>query len=301
MRRVGWHPVPVLFSTGCFLSGLTAGSPVLLQRRSIICAKGGRAEIFTVCSYCHRVTGEHEPFHSYLLSHVICPACLTTADINSEIPFVEESVDFFRRLSGSAMQGDYSSCESLLNEGLELGLRSSDLMITALSGVLNDVGNKWEAGEITDADERRVTKWCVAFLNQLPALENPRYELDIVGIPADKNTHNVGSKIAEYIARERGFSIEILPKKLDVESLFQFLEARSAKHLVISCALPTMISSSLQTASELKRKGYAGEVLLTGAAVRRAPELSKSFAVSCASTIWEILLIVSQKKREHSV
>lgn len=256
--------------------------------------------MFTVCSYCHAVTGEVEPYYQFLLSHGICSNCAQSVDTHGEIPFDPASADYFRRLVDAAMMGDQSNCQDMLEEGIALGFKSSDLLMMALSGVLNDVGKRWEAGEITHFDEQRATSWCLALLNQLPELENPHEQLDIVGMAGSKNAHNVGLKLAEYAVRERGFSIENLPGDTDVDNTLQFLQSRGAQHFVISCALPTMIDAAMEKIARLRQGGYAGKIVLTGAAIRRMPNPGGRLGVTCANTIWEILDMLSTSRAPHS-
>lgn len=257
-------------------------------------ARRAGADLFTVCSYCHAVTGEVEPYHQFLLSHGICASCVRSANAHGDIPFDSTASDFFRRLLDAAMTGDQGNCQVMLEEGIALGLRSSDLLVVALSGVLNDVGTRWEAGEITHFDEQRATSWCLALLGRLPVLENPHEQLDIVGMASLKNAHNVGLKLAEYAVRERGFSIESLPEDTDEDSILRFLQARGAKLFVISCALPTAVGAAIEKIARLHHGGYAGKVVLTGAAIRRMPDPGRSLGVTCAKTIWEILDMLSR-------
>lgn len=252
--------------------------------------------MFTVCSYCQTVTGEIAPYEKFLLSHVICARCARSADAHGEIPFDKASIDFVRRLLDAAMEGDQRSCQTMLDEGLALGFRSSDLLMMSLSGVLNDVGHKWEAGEITHFDEQRATSWCVALLEQLPALANPHDQLDIVCMAASRNSHNVGTKLAEYAVREHGFSIETVPEDTDTDAVLRILQARGAKHFVISCALPTTIEAELEKAARLRRAGYTGRIVVTGAAIRRIPMTDWSDDVTFAKTMWEIIEMLAESR-----
>ena len=206
-----------------------------------------------------------------------------------ELPIDERSVEFFRNLLTVADQGDLTTCQTMLEKGKSLGLRTSDLVITALSSILNDVGSRWEAGAITDADERRVTRWCLAFLEQVPLPSSGSDQLDLVAMAATNNIHNVGLKLAEYVIRERGLGIEILPNGSSMDEIFQKLQSSRARHFVISCALPTMIQEALDVFAELSRRGYGGSMVLTGACVRRMQSLHDLDHVQCVNTVWEMI------------
>lgn len=242
------------------------------------------------------MTGESPPFHEFEFSHGICTNCVESAKAHGRIPIDQEVVDYFRRLRGIALNGDLSTCQAALDEGIALGLSPTDLVVTALSGVLNDVGRKWESGEIHHTDEQRATRWCLALLGRLPSHRPSSDALDVVGMLGAGNSHNVGLKLAENVVREAGFTIETLPPDTDPDDILSFLEARHAGHFVISCALPTMIEGAVNTFERLKRQGYTGKMMLTGAAVRRMQDRHLEFNVLCVYTIWELLDILSYYK-----
>jgi methanogenic corrinoid protein MtbC1 len=158
------------------------------------------------CAYCQTYMDEVAPFDNYALTHSICRDCLRRGVVRdpTHVAGIRPIVAYYDALRRAAGDGDVARAGELLDQGLGLGLRPTDLALGILQPLLHRIGTEWAAGRATVAEEHRFTAFCTAMIALLfdrrremahcRGSANPHALL----VPADGNYHVLGTLFVEF-------------------------------------------------------------------------------------------------------
>jgi methanogenic corrinoid protein MtbC1 len=222
------------------------------------------------CSYCQQFLREKPPLTDFSISHGLCATCATRIDAGEPVlPHGRALVDFYRDMFTAASAGDVGTCARFARRGAELGMRGIDLLLGLVQPVLEEIGRKWENGEIGFADEHRFTGWCRELLCELrppPVAAGP---LQLLIVPAPGNDHDLGPRVAAFALAAHGLRVAAECAELAAADVLALARGRQPAWLGISCAQPADVARAREVASQLHAGGFAGRVVIGGQALRR--------------------------------
>lgn len=223
------------------------------------------------CAYCQSLIREVEPLTGFDISHGICARCHARLEADPSFAGDDRSIaEFYRALFAAACKADRRACADLVRRAREMGLRPAEVMLGLVQPALVEIGEKWELGEATVADEHEFTAWCEAMLALFEVETGPEEEdLDILIVPAPGNRHYLGPRIAEQALLAAGIRARCIVPELPIDDLVLRIARHRPSWIGFSCALPPMIERSLDVAAKLVERGFSGRFLLSGQALRR--------------------------------
>lgn len=101
----------------------------------------------------------------------------------------------FELLEKAGRGGSLDACEQVINETLDFGLKPSEIIVGILHPALYHIGELWERGEITVADEHRFTAFALGLIDRLRFAEPPADETLIILANHPESMHDVGLSI----------------------------------------------------------------------------------------------------------
>jgi len=236
------------------------------------------------CAYCQRVIREVAPLTGFDISHGICARCQARLEIDPSFSGDDRSViEFYRALFTAACKADRRACAELVRRAHNMGLRPADVMLGVMQPALVEIGEKWEQGQATVADEHEFTSWCDAMLALFEVEALPEEGLDLLIVPAPGNLHCLGPRIAEQVLLGAGVPARCIVPELPVDDLVLRIERHRPSWIGFSCAMPRMVQPSLDVAARLADRGFPGRFMLSGQAFRRFPYVhcDESLATVC--------------------
>lgn len=217
--------------------------------------------------------GERPPLADYMITHSMCDTCHGEVDAEADLPPAHTArVTFYRALFTAAYKGDRQACRDLAAEGLALGVAPGDLLVGLVQPLLVEVGDRWERGLITVADEHRMSHWCAEMCAALPVPSQSEGPTALLLVPARGNDHVLGLRIAEYALRDLGFRCEAFVPNLPSEEIASLAQTTRARCIGFSCARQVDVDAALEQLRELRQLGCMAPIVFSGQAFRRGPE-----------------------------
>jgi methanogenic corrinoid protein MtbC1 len=245
------------------------------------------------CSYCQHLIREVPPYTSYEISHGACSACAARFMAGVDMSADDEvALRYYRALFAAAFDGDTATCVALAAQGIEGGFGGPELLIGILQPALEEIGARWERGEVSVEDEHRFTAYCEAMVETIGVLPEPSGPLDILIVQAPGNRHEVGPRLAERVLLSRGVSARAIARELERDELIRLVERYSPAWLGISCALPQAIDGAIELTSMLRASGFTGGVMISGQAVRRNLDLPAPPGIELCRTLDEAAALI---------
>lgn len=220
------------------------------------------------CAYCQHLQGEVEPLASYEVTHGICAACMPLFDAAPQAGVLRVRALLFELVT-AARSGEASRCEPFLARAAAEGLRPSEILVGVVQPALVRIGEQWERGEITVADEHRFTAFCTRAVELLPATP-------LAGPPAvlltaqEGNAHDLGIRILQRVAHEHGVPCEVIWPGIPGEELVAICRARAIGLAGISVSMPDKAPAAIALYQRLREVAPDTRVVLGGQAFRRA-------------------------------
>jgi excisionase family DNA binding protein len=140
--------------------------------------------------------------------------------------------DYAQRLQDRLLAGDEPGAWSILESALTSGLEPAELYLEALGPALTRIGDDWEAGRITVAEEHRASTLALRLIGRL----GPRFSRrgrkrgTVVLGAAPEDHHGVPVALAADLLRGAGFSVVDLGADTPVRSFVD--AARAADRLI---------------------------------------------------------------------
>lgn len=178
--------------------------------------------------------------------------------------------DGTKRLAGRMVAGDEAGAWSVVESALSSGVEPADVYLDLLVPALRQVGDGWEAGVLTVADEHRATGVAQRLVGRLGprfARRGRKRGTVVLGVPAG-DPHALPSAILADLLRGVGFDALDIGADAPAESFVD--TARQANRLVALMIGPTTGAASQvrRTVRAIRAAGIAVPVLVGGAAVR---------------------------------
>ena len=207
--------------------------------------------MFRWCAYCQHLIGESEPLASYELTHGCCPSCEKAFDSYAVTPRILEAKRLFGALLKAGRSGDEGELELFIAQAARAGLRGSDILVGVVQPALYEIGALWERGEVTVALEHRFSVFCRKVLERMRLPQRPEAGAGarILLALAPDNRHDLGVRVLERLALEKGVSCLVLPTGTGASEIVSAAVREKPALVGLSMAL----SSSMAGVSELIR------------------------------------------------
>lgn len=228
--------------------------------------------MFRWCSYCQRLMGESEPLDDYRLSHGICAACEPgLAAGHQPAPESLHASHLLSKLMATLARQEEGQLERFLEMAGDFGLRPSDILVGVIQPALQEVGRLWENDKITVADEHRFTQLCARLYSRLPAPRPLTGPVSILLALAPDNRHDIGVRILEWLATERGVRCRVLPTGTAAAAIVSAVAEERPSMLGISMALPSSAETVRDILERCAQAVPGLRLLVGGRAVRGQP------------------------------
>jgi methanogenic corrinoid protein MtbC1 len=226
------------------------------------------------CSYCQAFLGEFAPFDSAAVSHGICASCDARLEAGENLIETTAPVrDLTNRIFECAKRGDASAIPALLAETAALNLAPASALVSFLQPALYRAGEAWMNGELSVAEEHRLTQWCDRFLTALPSNPPPTRTLELLIFLAPDNTHSLGPRFAAQLLVARGICAQVIAPDLPLRGIVEEIERLRPRMVGVSCALPASLPAAdavlLELAASVDPK-WPRRFMLGGFALRSA-------------------------------
>jgi methanogenic corrinoid protein MtbC1 len=197
------------------------------------------------CAYCQRFQGEVAPFENLSHTHGICTHCKTNKLylVNAQI----EHAHKLRKIQDLLMQagkvGDISVAHTLVNEALTVGVRPVEILLGLVSPSLYLIGEQWQRGAISVAEEHQFTSFCEKIFDVIDGrlrFAEPvagEEHVDVLLLNAHGNRHTLGIRTLSLWFKSRGISARILDPETSPEYLIEAIRQTRPKLILISIAL----------------------------------------------------------------
>ena len=228
--------------------------------------------MFRWCSFCQHLIGETPPLNRYQVTHGICDRCAENLGTHDPPPSVLRAKALFDNLDTAAHIGDFEATGEAIDEALAAGLKPSEIMIGVLHPILGRVGDLWETGEMTVADEHRVTHFASQVIEERLCNRPPRRRKPLVLLaPYEESCHEIGLGMLQHLTWERDIACRRLPVGTSGEEISIAVEELQPQLVGLSVSLVDTIPRATSFARELARKlPPDSELVLGGAAFRQA-------------------------------
>jgi methanogenic corrinoid protein MtbC1 len=207
--------------------------------------------VFRWCSYCQHLIGEAPPFDQFLVTHGVCVSCSKTMASYSPGPVELRARDVFAALEAAGRSGQFERCAKEIDEALASGMPPSEVIVGVLHPALGRIGELWESGKISVADEHRFTDFALRLLDRLNVAGPPQKGPLVMLATFDNNCHQIGPRILQYFAWEHGFACEVLPVGTSRSALMAAIHRDSPVLVGLSVSLAETIPAALIFARQL--------------------------------------------------
>lgn len=244
------------------------------------------------CSFCQHLIGEVEPLADYRVTHGICDQCAGELERGNYSPeaSVLRAKEIFHALGEAARSGEFEACDRAIDEALEAGLRNSEIMIGILHPALGQIGQRWEAGEISVAEEHRFTRFAEHVIRRLRHRRPARMRPLVLLAPFEENCHELGLTIMQHLAWERSVPCRRLPAGTTNQEIMMHALEPGPELVGLSVSLVETVPPALHFARKLvNRLPPESELVLGGQAFRNRETLSLPADLTVLQTIDQYL------------
>ncbi len=228
--------------------------------------------VFVWCAYCQHLIGEAPPLEDFRVTHGICSSCELAFESYEPSPSEILAKRLVGELERAGRDGQFATVAGAIQRALAAGILPSEVMIGVLQPALVQIGQLWEAGELTVAEEHRFTAFCLEVIERLPPSRVESAGPTLLLAPLPETAHDLGLRMLQQVAWEHGISCEVLPVGTSGEAILAAAGRRGGPKLLgISVGLVESIPAALGFWRELDRQlPQETKVALGGQAFRRS-------------------------------
>lgn len=258
--------------------------------------------MFNWCAWCQHLIGEAEPLDDYRISHGMCVACSQGQGAGRPHRDFLRARSIFKLLEKAGRGGSLDACEKVIDGALDYGLKPSDIIVGILHPALYRIGELWERGEITVADEHRFTAFALGLIDRFRFSEPPAERPLIILANHPESLHDVGLRILQILSWEHGIPCERIPARTSEEALLDAASKRSPTLFGLSISLAETIPAAVELAESLADPlPDTSKVILGGHAFRRSEGFLSPDSIPVIRSIDEFLALLLTIKDQELV
>lgn len=179
----------------------------------------------------------------------------------------------------SASENPYLA-QSVIQQGLKLGLSPMDILMGVVQPALYEVGKRWEIGDLTVEQEHRFTAYCEglfhllyfdSFVDHLDLRQSKHPQVLLVNAP--ENYHSLGIRMVELWLLSNAISCYTVYPGIPVPEIMELVRSLDPNVLGISAALSSHIASVHEIEEQINKINQldALTILSGGYAVKTMP------------------------------
>ena len=183
--------------------------------------------------------------------------------------------EWYRGQLGVALDaGSRPAAERVVRDALDAGLSAQTIYDEVIAGAMHEVGARWEAGEISVADEHLATSisfGLVPLVGELNRVASQRREERIVLAAVEGEKHVLGLRMAADLLEAAGFQVFFLGADVPTEALLELLRQRDVSVCGLTATMPHTIERLAETVRRIHEETPVLHVLAGGQAATAAP------------------------------
>jgi len=165
------------------------------------------------CAYCQGFQGETAPLDVFATTHGICADCMAKGmrQLNNEIPNSHRLRAIQGRIYEAGKTGDAHAAAAVVQFAVGAGLRPIDILVGLITPLLYRIGNDWETGQITIAEQQKFSRFCELVYELVHPLvisarskTHPRSRASVFLFNVPGNDHNLGIRILSLWLESKG-------------------------------------------------------------------------------------------------
>jgi methanogenic corrinoid protein MtbC1/GAF domain-containing protein len=161
-----------------------------------------------------------------------------------------------RHLIQGLDRGDAVAVHAIIEDLLAEGWTPGAVVHTALSGALREIGQRWQEGRWTVAQEHAATMIVGDELALLAArLPPPSSAIEVVVVCAEGEWHVLAARMAALLLREHGFRVRLIGGSVPVGELDRTLGASPPDVVAVSCTHALALAGAARIATVLRQRG----------------------------------------------
>lgn len=179
------------------------------------------------------------------------------------------------RFLDMALAGDRRGAVRLIMDAAVDGIPLEELYLGVFAPCLREVGQRWQLGRITVAQEHLVTATTQLAMAQLyPQLfATPRIGRQIVVASVGGELHEVGARIVADLFELRGWDSAFLGASTPMADLVALVVDTAPDVLALSATLPTHVEQVRETIAAVRATGTRPSVLVGGRPFQQVADL----------------------------
>lgn len=191
-------------------------------------------------------------------------------------PADREAIDalaawFSRRLTAALAAGDRRESEHIVREALDAGLPNLTIYDDVVAVAMHEIGRRWEAGELTVADEHLATSisyGLVVLVSELSRVEEARRQEAVLLAAVEGERHVLGLQMAADVLEGAGYPVLFLGSDVPTADLLEILSRRAPALCGLTATMPDAREALASTIRLIEDLAPTVGVLIGGSASR---------------------------------
>lgn len=185
-------------------------------------------------------------------------------------PRHDAPIDWLRnRYRQALLDGQHREAEAVLDEGIDRGIHVVTLYQDVLGPALRRIGELWQQGEMSVAEEHLATQIALQHMDRLRREVRPHAARDIRAIvtAVEGNRHTIGARMVADVLAFDGWDVDFLGASLPTSELIAFVRRRRPQLVALSITLDEHLDAALSAIAALGALEFSPAVLVGGLAV----------------------------------
>lgn len=183
---------------------------------------------------------------------------------------VEALAAWFRRQLSVALEaGKRGEAERIVREAVDARLPKHTIYDDVIAVAMQEIGRKWESGEITVAEEHLATSisyGLLALVSELSRVEQARRDEPVLFAAVEGERHVLGLQMAADVLEGAGFPVWFLGADLPTDSLLDIVTRRPPSICALSATMPESREPLIETIRLIEDLAPGVPVLIGGEA-----------------------------------
>jgi methanogenic corrinoid protein MtbC1 len=175
-------------------------------------------------------------------------------------------------LERALVAADQGDAERVARDALTAGLPASLIDDHVVRPAVTSVGNRWAGGEMSVADEHRVTEIVLrllSLLRDIHRVEQERLESSVLLCAPEGEKHMVGLLMAADLLEDAGYNVLLGGEDVSGDALREMLDHHRPELVGLTATMPETATSLRESIAVAHERGVTG-ILLGGASAGRA-------------------------------
>jgi methanogenic corrinoid protein MtbC1 len=229
------------------------------------------------CAYCQEFQGEKPPFDHLAVSHGICEKCRTKVKQlqPSDLEGIQRLNEVMSELWSAGSEGRFEAAAPIIEKAKQAGLQPIEILIGAVSPLLQKVGELWSEGRITVTEEHRYTAFAERVLTLIETQMPHEDRTDALFLSTDGNFHSLGPRIIALWCASKGIAAKSVYPAVPKEEVPGIVEKLHPQVLGLSISMPEQIPAVEKIVEAVRALPNPPRIVLGVYAVKqgRVPEI----------------------------